>query len=605
MSSIERQPHVLKSEKSLAIPRHLLFVDTETWQKTLFDDSVEQSLRLGWACYYRRAYGRHVERVEWCYFEDCRSFWSFLAARTESKQRLWVIARNVVFDFTVLHGWTHLKAAGYKLKFFHNKGACTIISVRKKGSTLIFLDSMNWFVESLAATGQRIGIPKMQIDFSTCTQAELSDYCRNDVFIEFENFKLFIQFLEERKIARLCYTRGSTAMSAFLLHHYTTKIYIHNNAQAIRLERDAYKGGRVECFYLGDLNTEKYYVLDVNSLYPTVMRNNRYPVKYLHLKHNIPLKVFERILNTKAVVAKVLIETDEPVYGVRRDRLVFPIGRFWTSLCTPELKYAVKAGHLRKVETMVAYDQANIFRSYVDKFYGLRLDFRADGVAEYEELCKKMLNSLYGKFGQKAEDWSKIGECPGEPDREELLFNMGGRRVTKLRYLMGEIFIMTGSGECFDSFPAIAAHVTAYGRLFLWRLMQRVGSGNYFYCDTDSLIVNEAGLKRLKSQISKAGLGGIKVEESCSHLSIRGLKDYSTESKDVTKGIRKNAVQLSKGVYQQELWPSFRGLLRSGQVETYRVQTVIKHLHREYFKGVVRSDGSIVPFVYVDSPTFL
>lgn len=95
MSSIKRQPHVLKSEKSVAIPRHLLFVDTETWQQTLFDGSVEQTLRLGWACYYRRGYGRHTDRIEWIYFEDCDSFWSFVAAHTKPKQKLWVIARNV------------------------------------------------------------------------------------------------------------------------------------------------------------------------------------------------------------------------------------------------------------------------------------------------------------------------------------------------------------------------------------------------------------------------------------------------------------------------------------------------------------------------------
>ncbi|GAI67957.1 unnamed protein product [marine sediment metagenome] len=371
------------------------------------------------------------------------------------------------------------------------------------------------------------------------------------------------------------------------------------------MERDAYKGGRVECFFLGHLNTEKYYVLDVNSLYPTVMRDNKYPVKYLNLKCTVTLKSLARILKTKAVVAKVLIETDEPVYGVRRDRLVFPVGRFWTSLCTPELKYALKAGHLRQVETIVTYAQENIFRSYVDKFYELRLGFRSAGADEYEELCKKMLNSLYGKFGQKGENWLKIGDCPGELDREELMFNMSGRRVTKLRYLMGEIFIMLSTGESFDSFPAIAAHVTAYGRLFLWRLMQQVGSGNYYYCDTDSLIVNETGLRRLRKDISQTGLGGLKVEESCSHLVIRGLKDYSTESKNVTKGIRKNAIRVSDGVYQQELWPGFRGLLRSGKAETYRIQTITKHLNREYRKGYVRPDGSIVPFVYADEPVTL
>ncbi|GAF82464.1 unnamed protein product, partial [marine sediment metagenome] len=63
---------------------------------------------------------------------------------------------------------------------------------------------MNWFTESLAKTGERIGIPKMDIDFDTCTDEELSVYCRNDVLIEFENFKVFIAFLEDNMIGRLC-----------------------------------------------------------------------------------------------------------------------------------------------------------------------------------------------------------------------------------------------------------------------------------------------------------------------------------------------------------------------------------------------------------------
>jgi hypothetical protein len=167
---------------------------------------------------------------------------------------------------------------------------------------------------------------------------------------------------------------------------------------------------------------------------------------------------------------------------------------------------------------------------------------------------------------------------------------------------MGEIFMMVGTDESFDSFPGIAAHVTAYGRMYLWKLMNIVGRYHYFYCDTDSLIIDGTGLARLKKLISQAGLGGLKIEETCSHVLIRGLKDYTTTKKTVTKGIRKNAVQIADGVYQQELWPGFRGLLRSGDAETYTVKTVTKHLTREYKKGTVKPDGSVVPLLYDDSP---
>ncbi len=600
MSSIKRKSHVLKSEKTLAMPRHIIFFDTETWQNEKENGQVHQSLRLAWACYYRRAYGRHTEFMEWIYFVHPDQFWQFVSEHTYDKNRLWVIARNVAFDFTILKGWTHLRRLGYKLKFFHNKGTCNIISVRNKSKSIVFLDSMNWFRESLAKTGERIGLPKLTIDFKTCTEAELKTYCHRDVEIELENFKLFIAFLEVNKVARLCYTAGSTAMAAFLLGHYNTKIYIHNNEQAIRLERDSYKGGRVECFFLGVLKNDSYYMLDVNSLYPFVMRNNCYPVRYIKIRHNITKAALRAYLNNRAVSAQVLIETDEPVYAVRRERTLFPVGRFWATLTTPELKYAMSKGHIKKVTDCVTYEQENIFKSFIDKFYDMRLMFKTKGNAEYEQFCKYIMNKLYGKFGQKGENWSKIGDCPNESDREELVFNMNGRRVTKLRYLLGQVFQMTGVGECFDSFPAISAHVTGYARIYLWSLMQKAGWGNYYYCDTDSLIVNTVGLANLADTMSPTKLGHLKIDERCINVTIRGLKDYSTQSKTVTKGIRKNAVKLSDGVYTQEKWPSFRGLLRSGNPEDYIVETVTKHLTRKYTKGNVTLDGVVLPYVFDD-----
>ena len=597
MTSINRKPHCLKREKTLAIPRHFIFFDTETTQEVLDNGSIRQKLKLGWACYYRRAYGRNLEQYAWHNFVNPLSFWQFVYRHTERKRKLWILARNLVFDFTIVDGWKYLRQVGFRLKFFHNQGTTSIISVRGRYGSIVFLDDMNWFVEPLAKTGERIGIPKLKIDFDSCDEDLLNIYCKRDTEIVLENFKLFIKFLEVNSISRLCYTRGSTAMAAYLFSHYKHKIYIHNNEQAIALERAAYRGGRCECFYLGELENENYYIVDVNSLYPFIMRNNLYPVKYLWQNGKTTPDTLRQFLQDKSAIAKVLIETDEPVYAVRRERTIFPIGRFWVTLTTPELQYALEHNHIVKIEQVVIYEQADIFSSYVDRFYKLRQEFRSAGVAEYVELCKKMLNSLYGKFGQKAEVWQKIGDCPNEPDRVELCFVNGFCGVKQIRYLLGEIFELKGYEECFNSFPAIAAEVSAYGRMYLYKLMQQAGEGNYFYCDTDSLIVNEVGLCNLENLIDNLRLGGLKVVETVNHLTIRGLKDYSTETKQVVKGIRKNAVEISDGVYQQEQWPSFKGLLRTAEANTYTIKKVTKVLNRKYKKGYVNSDGSVVPLL--------
>ena len=609
MSSIARRPHCLIGEKSLAMPRHVIFVDTETKAEELPNGQTKQNLILGWACYYRRGYGRHLERTEWFYFTKALSFWSFVYSHLRPKTKIWFIARNVVFDFTVLKGWNYLRRVGFRVKFFHNKGLTTVISVTSRYGSIVFLDSLNWFVESIEKTGERLGIPKLKIDFENCTIQELSNYCRRDVEIDVENFKQYIEFLENYGIARLRYTRGSTAMSAYLFGHYRNKIYIHNNKQAIDLERAAYKGGRTECFYLGELNSDTYYTLDVNSLYPSVMLNNLYPVKYLQIINNPEYRTLERELVDKSVIARVLIETDEPAYAVKHDRTIFPVGCFWTTLTTPELKYALSKGHIKEVKRVVVYEQADIFSSYVKRFYALRQKLRGEGQSEYEEFCKKLLNSLYGKWGQKAEVWKKIGETSNQQDRVEDCFSFGSNQRGSIRYLLGEIFELVGYKECFNSFPAIPAHVSAYGRMALYELMKKAGEGNYFYCDTDSLIVNTRGLCCLQSQIDNVSLGKLKLVSESVGITIRGLKDYSTTSKTVIKGIRKNAVEISDGVYEQEVWPSFRGLLRSGNANTYTIKKQQKTLTRKYSKGNVDKDGSVSPFLldesYLLQPTFV
>jgi len=386
-------------------------------------------------------------------------------------------------------------------------------------------------------------------------------------------------------------------MAAYLLTHYHKRIWIHNNKEAIDLERDSYRGGRNECFYLGELNNGNYYTLDVNSLYPFAMRNNLYPVKYVQISQEVTPNTLRELLNVKSAVAKVLVNTTEPVYAVRRKRTIFPIGQFWVTLTTGELKYALEHNHILKVGRCVFYEQADIFKSYVDRFYKLRMEFKSADITVYEQLCKYMLNSLYGKFGQKAELWEKIGDCLNEPDRVELCFQVGVNGVKMIRYLLGEIFELTGHEECYNSFPAIASHVAAFGRMYLYKLMKQAGNGNYFYCDTDSLIVNDVGLRNLEKELHEKKLGGLKIDESMQRLTIKGLKDYVTPSKTVVKGIRKNACMIREGVYQQEQWPSFRGVLRSGDTERYTVKTITKVLTREYTKGRVTASGLVLPLV--------
>ncbi len=601
MSSIDRTAHVLKREKSLIIPRHVIFFDTETSQEVLPNGDIKQTLKMGWACYYRRAYGRNLEKLEWHYFETMKSFWAFVFSHSEKKRRLWVISHNMSFDFTIVGGWKHLKREKYKLKFFHNTGTTCIISVRSKTGAILFVDSMNWFKETLAKIGDRVGVPKLDVDFENVSKAKLKTYCKRDVEILIAMFKDFVKFLESNRISRLCYTIASTAMAAYLFGFYDNKIHIHNNKEAIDAERSAYRGGRVECFYMGRLENQTFYVLDVNSLYPTVMHSGFYPCKFIKTRAKTTPDTLRYNLQTNSVIAHVLIDTPEPVYAVKRNRTIFPVGRFWVTLTSPELIYALKHSHIKKVGRYVIYERAKLFTRYVDRMYKLRHEFKLKQSGSYSELCKLLLNSLYGKFGQKAEQWEKIGDAPNERDRTEQVYLPDLNRRGMIRYLLGEVWQLTGYEECFNSFPGIAATVTGYARMYLYDLMKTAGAGNYYYCDTDSLIVNAAGLKNLESRIDTVKLGSLKLEAETNWLDIRGLKDYSIDGKTVIKGVSKKAIKIDSAHYQQQQWPSLRGILKSNNSDGYTVKQVTKTLSRKYTKGIVKPDGWTRPFSLDDA----
>jgi len=216
-----------------------------------------------------------------------------------------------------------------------------------------------------------------------------------------------------------------------------------------------------------------------------------------------------------------------------------------------------------------------------------------------------LLNSLYGKFGQKAEVWEKIGDAPDERDRTEQVYLPDLNRRGMIRYLLGEVWQLTGYEECFNSFPGIAATVTGYARMYLYDLMKTAGAGNYYYCDTDSLIVNKQGFDNLKSRIDETKLGKLKLEAETKWLDIRGLKDYSIDGKTVIKGVSKKAHKIDSTHYQQQQWPSLRGILKSDNSGSYTVKQVTKTLSRKYTKGIVNPNGWTVPFVLHDADLLL
>lgn len=589
--------HVIQDNKGNDYPNHIMFVDTETTERKVGKHQSQLDLKFGIACYYRPAKGDRASARKYHTFKARRQFFRFMFDHSYSGQTLYVVAHNAAFDWKVLAGFKALKKDGWTLAKLITVGVRNIWTFRKEKKKIVVIDNMNIFATSLAALGKSLGFPKMDMPKEGDPFPAWEEYCKRDVDVMVRAWEVWQQFLSEHDLGNFGMTLASQAFNAYRHRFMPTKIYIHANEHAVKLERESYHGGRTEAFRLGVLPVENYYYLDVNSMYPAQMRKEKYPTRLSSILFNLDIRALARFIDRQCVIARVVVDVPEPVFSVvANNRLIFPVGKFETVLSTRELKYALKHSYIKEVKEAAIYDCAPLFRSYVDFFYRKRLEYKSQSNDTFAFCCKLLLNSLYGKFGQRQEIWKKLEEVDSDEVKVWEEYDMDERRWRNYRLLSGILEEKEGFKEGFNSFVAVASHVTADARMDLWGKMQKVGLSNVLYVDTDSIFTNEEGYRRAGIIKSDNSLGNLSLKRRNEHLAIHGAKDYVFGDETVIKGIRRGAIEVSPSTYSQTRFEGLKGAWRAGRLDRQMIASVEKRLTRQYHKGNVTAGGIIVPF---------
>ncbi len=459
----------------------------------------------------------------------------------------------------------------------------------------------------------------------------------------------FYKFVDDNDLGCIAKTISGQAFNAFRFRFMGYEICIHDQDRANLIERESYCGGRVECWRVGEQpKTKQYYYVDVNSMYPFVMKEFNYPVELQsHNKYNSIEEITSEINKGNGVIARVLIKTDKPYFPYRtKDKLIFPIGEFKTTLATPELKFALDNNLILEVYEANYYTMINIFTEYVNFFYENRLLAKKNKDKIHDTMYKLFLNGLYGKFGQLAENFELDGEADINEIGVEYEYNADLGEKVQVKTFGGNRFIKTGEDEAFNSFPAIASHVTSNARMHLISFITKAGFNNVLYMDTDSLFVNEEGYKNLSEVCSDSILGAIKLETQSNEVTINAPKNYKFGKIKKSKGIKNNKYtvnfktkdseiidynilidrelspeeikdyldkrfegvtdivqqegfisvkKLSEQDYIIQQFPKMASFIREGNLSLFKNKWVKKHLSNTYTKGVVDSEGVVTP----------
>lgn len=647
---MDKTEHVLSAIRSLRYPKRLLFWDSESkvahWaemgtvkphtprliESEFWEGDGHGDYRLREA----REFGRSAHPTREESEALTQDFWDYVAHIASSRMggdrgSLVVVAHNIGYDVQATGGAARLLRAGWRCEPPYSKGPIFIWRFSKDHRTITLLSSTNWYQAKLDDVGEAYGIRKLDTDTQTDDMDALRVYCKRDVEILRVAVIGLIHFLRDNDLGPWADTISSVSFKSFRYRFMRHSIEMHVDPEATGLERAAYHGGRTECAFIGDVLELPVYCVDVNSLYPSVMLDRLYPVRLLEVRHGDVTLLREAVETGSLVIADVRLSIERPALPHVDDKLLFPVGTFRTTLCSPELQIAFREGTVHEVFGWSVYEGAPIFADFIAFMYRSRLKAREEGKEALSRLFKDLGNTLYGKFGQRRENWVCLGEAePGSPiAATETFVDKDGNAVTE-RIFGGYRWTIDGPLlEAFNSFPAIAAFVTSYARCVLLGGMRVAGdldpeakdaraSREFFYCDTDSLFVSQRGYDRLLAaqMIDPMALGKFKMEgREDAHVVFRGAKFYEFGKKVRRKGIpaafdpmknpggtrdhwpdgRPVLTADGRPAVTYDTWPKLLTHLREGNLETFENRPIVKRTEVEYDKGHVMESGWVRP----------
>jgi len=565
-------------------PSRVIFYDVESKYPAEVK-GVQPFRPFLWTAIYRRyrTDGKPGERIETWGEKPCH-LWDFVDEHTYSRCKLYMMSHHLEPDFFPMNGISELQERGWTLQKFIQNNRVVVMMWKRGDRSLIIMNSGNLFPGSIEMWGKLFGFPKLQQPPQDAPLDVWLPYCARDTQILERMFDTLLGFMDTHDLGNFKLTVSGIAKTAFQHRFMTSEICIHDDKATIDLERAAYRGGRCQALQPGDHSGTLIYQLDANGMYSSIEMEQELPHRLRGYLEKPPAKQIAHLLKSYAVIAEIEIDLPEPVFmSTYRHKAVFRTGPQTLALCSPELEYVIAHGWPFTVTRAAYYDRAPIFKKYAQFFYRLKAKYKAEGNRAMEVLAKQFPNSLYGKFGQKGYKDEVIGQCdPLDIHYEEVYQPQTGRKYG-LFFYGGRIHKVWEEGNARDSFVAISAHVTAYGRMMLWRWMQAAGLENVYAVATDSLKVNQEGYERLQKWIDPMKPGWLKVEGCASDYVCYGPNDSYFDRRLVCKGISKGAEQVDKDTYYVTIWPHAKTLLKQGDVDGYRTVVVKKHLQREEF----------------------
>lgn len=450
-----------------------------------------------------------------------------------------------------------------------------------------FIDSLkiiNMSVKDIAKTFN-LPISKLEIDYNKPRELGYQldenerDYIANDVRIVAMALKqLFNEHLTKSTAAAnaLGYYKEIMGRQKFE-HYFPTLTWVQDS-----LIRPAYKGGFT---YLNPIHKNKtlknVYILDVNSLYPSVLRYEKMPFGmpiYFKGKYQ-ENKLYP--LYIQSILCRFKIKKNKiPTIQIKEKNLFFSPNEyiedsgdeeFVLTLTNVDLELFLDHYEVYDLEYLDGFmfrAKEGLFNDYIDYWTEKKIEAGKEGNKGKRQIAKLQLNSLYGKFAKSTKMRSKYPKIGSDG---------------LIHYELGDVKQENGV------YIPVACWTTSYARRKTIQTsqaikdysIQKYGKDMYIYSDTDS-IHTQLPIEECKKfcQIDDFKLGYWAHEGTAQRGKFVRQKCYIEE---IDGKIKITCAGLPERCYDQVTWDKFQeGFTAHGKLTYKYVKGGVKLVETDF-----------------------
>jgi hypothetical protein len=566
----ERQNHWIRHNHQNRIPSRWIAFDTEA-RKEQHSDGETQSWRLGCAVKWRTDLATGNQAV-YSGFDTPAELWQWVTGFCKPKTRTVVWAHNLGYDIRISQAMELLPELGWRLDWCNLGAQVSTMTWRSDQGTLTFADLTAWLPMSLEKVGELVGIPKMRMPNAHTSRKGWVEYCMNDVRILHKAVDEIVSFVRSEDLGNWQPTGAGMAFATWRHKFLSHKVLVHNDMDAIAAERAAMHTGRAEAWKHGTLKGDIWTELDLRQAYVHIARDTDLPTKLKWHTGPLTLRQYDELRGRFRVLVRAEVRTAVPAVPCNvGGRVIWPVGTFTTWLWDCELDMALDSAEQVIIRESYVYTRAPVLAEWAAWVLDVQRwdDEKASPVIK--RWIKHSGRTLIGRIALRTASWAVWGSNPEQEAGISYIVDAETGTINRLMHVGEQTMVEEARVEGQDSLPQITGYIMSESRRVLWTAMVVAGLDNIAHVDTDSILVNSAGLARLSQHYGELFASMWQPKATYRVLTVYGPRNYRAGYDRKVSGIPKQAVEVEPNTFAGESWSSMAGDMAAGRQGTVTI----------------------------------